>query len=202
MAQFVTKSAMEAECPGVYEVLPKQFRDVILAGQRASSQNAQIFRQGFDVLPGLVNELFARLKYKEGHDWDFWKLLAAFYLVEVRIGPNSAMRAGEKIYSTMPWPPQVRSLEDALRFTEIAYAESHLRGPFEHIGGWRVESTAPGRMVMVDSSPYPCSLNEGVIAGIARAFAKQKPSYQLLDPATAKRNGGRATRYEVTFRPV
>ncbi len=202
MSKFVTRQQMEAESPGIYDVFPAQFRDRIPADVFASPQNAMIFRNGFDVMPGMVTEMFGRLKYTDGTNWPMWKLLAAFYLVEAKVGRNSVKLTGEKIYSTMPWPPQVRSLADALRFTETAYFESHLRSPKDVAGCWRVESEGKGSMVLADDTPYPCFVNEGVVAGICRAFAKQNPSYKLVQADKAKRAGGTVTRYEVTFAPA
>jgi hypothetical protein len=199
MTRFVTRQAMESESPGVYDALPAQFRDKLPAEVFASPQNAMIFRNGFDVFPGMVNDLFEQLNYVEGTKWPMWKLVACFYLVEVRIGKNSVKHTGEKIYSTMPWPPEVRSVADALRFTDTAYFESHLRAPRSVAGCWRVESESPTRLLLADDTPYPCCLNEGVIAGICRAFARQNPVYKIVEPARAKRAGGTVTRYEVVF---
>ncbi|UQA55556.1 hypothetical protein [Polyangium aurulentum] len=192
---------MESECPGVYEQLPRQFRDKLPARVQASPQNASIFRAGFDFFPGLITDLFNRLKYVEGTVWPMWKLVAAFYLVEARIGESAVKHAGEKIYSTMSWPPHLRTVADALRFTETAYFESHLRAPRWLAGCWRVEHETPTRMVLADDTPYPCRVNEGVVAGISRAFARHKPRYRILDPDQAKRAGGTVTRYEITFTP-
>src|SRR5262245_30696885 len=178
---------MDAVSKEIYPLLPEQFRDRLPAEAKASAQNSEIFRATLYVMPRLVGELFAQVKYTDGSDWLMWKLVAAFYLVEKRIGPNSVRQAGERIYSTMPWPPAVHSLTDALRFTTVAYAESHLRQATEIVGCWRVESESPGRTVLVDDTPYPCFVNEGVIAGISRAFAGEKPSYTLLDSDHAKR---------------
>jgi hypothetical protein len=199
MPKFVTRLEMDAVSKEIYPLLPLQFRDVLPVEAKASAQNSEIFRATLHVMPRLVNELFAQVKYDDGADWPMWKLVAAFYLVEKRIGPNSVRQAGERIYSTMPWPPLVKSLADALRFTEVAYFESHLRAPHEVVGRWRVEAEAPGRTVLVDETPYPCYVNEGVIAGICRAFANQKPSYEVDG---AKRTGGKTTRYEVTYQPA
>jgi hypothetical protein len=202
MAKHVTRSEMDAVSNEIYPLLPKQFRDRLPAEAKASAQNTEIFRATLHVMPSLVNVLFNQVKYKDGDDWLMWKLVAAFYLIEQRIGPNSVRQAGERIYSTMPWPPMVQSLADALRFTEAAYFESHLRAPAEIVGGWRVQSEERGRTVLVDDSPYPCNVNEGVIAGICSAFSKQKPLYRILELESAKRSGGMTTRYEVRFEPA
>jgi hypothetical protein len=202
MAKYVSRSEMDAVSNEIYPLLPKQFRDRLPAEAKASAQNTEIFRATLHVMPSLVNVLFNQVKYKDGDDWLMWKLVAAFYLIEQRIGPNSVRQAGERIYSTMPWPPMVKSLADALRFTEVAYFESHLRAPAEIVGGWRVQSEERGRTVLVDDTPYPCNVNEGVIAGICSAFSKQKPLYRILDLDTSKRSGGTTTSYEVRFEPA
>jgi hypothetical protein len=202
MPKFVTRAEMDAVSNEIYPSLPEQFRDVLPVDVKASSQNSEIFKATLLVMPRLVNELFAQVKYTDGAEWLMWKLVAAFYLVEKRIGPNSVRLAGERIYATMPWPPMVKSLADALRFTEVAYFESHLRASPDVAGGWRVLSETPGRTVMADDTPYPCNVNEGVIAGICAAFSKQNGSYTILDAHEAKRSGGMITRYEVLFEPV
>jgi hypothetical protein len=202
MARFVTQAEMDAISPEIYPLLPPQFRDALAAEVWASPQNSEIFRATFSFDPSLVNGLFEQLQYEEGKEWQQWKLVAAFYLVEKRIGPNTVRKAGERIYSTMPWPPQVKSIADALRFTEIAYLEAHLRAPRERAGGWRVEAEQPGLTVLVDETPYPCNVNEGVVSGISVAFAAQKPSYRLLEPERTKRAGGLCTRYEVSYEPA
>jgi hypothetical protein len=202
MPRFVSRAEMDAVSTEIYRSLPEQFRDVLPSEAKASKQNSEIFRATLHVMPSLVNDMFAQVKYTDGSDWVMWKLVAAFYLVEKRIGPTCVRQAGERIYSTMPWPPSVKSLADALRFTEVAYFESHLRAPHEVVGCWRVDSEQPGRIVLIDDTPYPCNVNEGVIAGICRAFAKQKPLYSIADPDKAKRSGGTTTRYVVLFEPA
>lgn len=201
-ASTVSAATMNAVSREIYPLLPVQFRDRLPSEVLASAQNAEIFRATFSFNPGMVDELFAQVQYAPGSDWPMWKLVAAFYLVEKRIGPNTVRKAGERIYGTMPWPPEVASIADALRFTEVAYFESHLRFPKERAGRWRVEAEAPGKTVLVDETPYPCNVNEGVVAGICVAFAKQTPSYRILDAERSKRAGGTVTRYEVVFKAV
>ncbi|HEY6078048.1 MAG TPA: hypothetical protein VIW29_04560 [Polyangiaceae bacterium] len=202
MPKLVSRAEMDAVSPEIFHVIAPQFRERLPALAKASPQNADIFGATFSFMPQLVDDLFRQVQYERGSEWEMWKLVAAFYLVEKRIGPNSVRKAGERIYSTMPWPPQVQSLADALRFTEVAYFESHLRSPPDVVGGWRVESEQPGVTVLIDDTPYPCNVNEGVVAGICGAFSKQKPSYTLLEPDTAKRSGGQSTRYEVKYTPA
>lgn len=199
---YVTAAEMNAVSREIYPLLPEQFRDTLPSEVVASAQNTDIFRATLSFNPRTLDELFAQVVYTPGADWPMWKLVAAFYLVEKRIGPNTVRKAGERIYGTMPWPPAVRSIADALRFTEVAYFESHLRAPKERAGRWRVEEERPGLTILADENPYPCNVNEGVVAGICVAFAKQNPSYRILDPERSKRAGGLTTRYEVVFKPA
>jgi hypothetical protein len=201
MSRYITREAMEAEVPGVYHILPPQFRDRLPAEVWAAPQNAQIFRATFGAMPRLVDDLFAKLRYLERMEWPMWKLVAAFYLIEVRIGHTTVRQAGEKIYSTMKWPGHIHSIADALRHTQTAYFESHLRAPASAAGCWRVDFETPKQMVVADDTPYPCHVNEGVISGICRAFGQQRPVYRILDRETAKRAGGTVTRYQIDFLP-
>jgi hypothetical protein len=202
LTTYLTREQIEGVSAGLYDVLAPQFRDRLPAEALASPQNAQIFRATFATVPHIVDDLFTRLAYVEGTEWPMWKLVGAFYLIEARIGSSAVLEAGRQIYATMPWPPEVRSIADALRFTEIAYAASHFLSAASLVGCWRVESEAKGRIVLVDDTPYPCFVNEGVVAGICAAFAKQEPVYTVLDAETAKRAGGMITRYAVTFTPA
>jgi len=202
MPTYLKRAEIEAVSAGLYDVLAPQFRDRLPADALASAQNAEIFRATFMAVPSVVDDLFARVGYVEGDDWPMWKLVTTFYLIEAKLGSQDVLDAGKQIYSTMPWPPEIKSIADALRFTTIAYATSHFLGPAEAVGCWRVESEVRGRIVLVDDTPYPCFVNEGVIAGICAAFSRQDPSYEVLDAASAKRAGGMITRYGVTFTPA
>ena len=202
MNRYVTREDMEAEAPGVYALLPAQIRDRLPADAWASPMNARIFRATFGAMPRLVDDLFARLDYTDRAQWPMWKLVAAFHLIEIRIGQSTVRQAGEMIYSTMLWPSQLRSVADALRHINTAYFESHLQAPPSLVGCWRVEEDSPSRIVVADDTPYPCHVNEGVVAGICRAFSRQRPVYRILDPKWAKRAGGTVTRYQVDFLPL
>ena len=202
MPSFVTETEMNSVSREIYGNLPVQFRDRLPSEVLASPRNSQIFRATFSFDPKLIDALFKQLLYDDGSEWPMWKLVSCFYLIEKRIGPNTVRKAGEHIYSTMPWPPQVKSLADALRFTQIAYFESHLRAPKDRAGCWRVELEKPGLTILTDETPYPCNVNEGVVSGICMAFTKQKPSYRVLEPEKSKRAGGLVTRYEVSYRPL
>lgn len=198
--RYVTREEMEAVSPGLYEAVAPQFRDRLASQALASPQNAEIFRAMFSSVPEVVDALFERVGYVEETEWPMWKLVTAFYVIQAQLGPQAVVESGKQIYATMPWPEGVRSIADALRFTTIAYTSSHFLSPVEIVGCWRVEREERGHIVLVDDTPYPCFVNEGVVAGICQAFAKQSPSYTIAP--NAKRDGGTVTSYSVRFTPV
>lgn len=202
MRRLVTRAEMDAVSKEIYPILPPQFRDGLPLNVRVSAQTTRVFRGALQIMPRVVNELFGMMSYVEGSDWQMWKLLATLYMIEKRIGPNCVRTAGEHIYSTMPWPPSVKSIEDALRFVQDAYLHAHMLAPVEVIGSWRVLSEQPGRMKLEDATPYPCHFCEGVVAGICTSFARQRPTFLLAEPNASKRTGGVATRYDIRYDPA
>jgi hypothetical protein len=200
MSQFVGRKEIEAYGKEVYEALPITFRDRLPAGFKAQAQNAEIFRRAFQALDSQVNRLFAQLGYQEGEAWDQWKLISAFYLVEQKIGKTASISVGTKIFGTMPWPPQIKCLEDALEGIEGAYRASH-EASFDLIGGWPVLEKRAGYMKIANATPYPCYLEEGTIAGVCAGFPAQRASYQIMPKPSPKRDGGTRTIYEVKFLP-
>lgn len=202
MRKLVTRADMDTVSKEIYPLLPAQFRDRLPLNVRVSSQTTRVFRGALQVMPRVVNELFALMSYVDGTDWQLWKLVATLYMIEKRIGPNSVRTAGEHIYSTMPWPPSVKSIEDALRFVQIAYLDAHMQAPTEVIGAWNVRSEQPGHMKLEDATPYPCHFCEGVVAGICSSFSQQRPAYALAEAHRAKRAGGMATLYDIRYDPA
>jgi hypothetical protein len=199
MGKLVTRAEMDAVSKDIYPMLPAQFRDVLAADVKVSGQTTRVFRGSLQVMPRVVNELFALMKYVEGTDWLLWKLLATLYMIEKRIGPNSVRTAGEHIYSTMPWPSGVQSIEDALRFVQTAYSNAHMQASPELNGFWRVRSEKRGRILLEDATPYPCYFCEGVVAGICSTFSRQGPTYVISEPAATKRTGGLTTLYDIRY---
>jgi hypothetical protein len=196
----VSKEEINKYGKDVFEAIPRQFRQRLPAGVTAQPQNAEIFRRAFRTLDSQADRLFTRLGYQEGEPWEQWKLLAAFYLVECQIGKTASTNVGTKIFETMPWPPSVTCLEDALDGLEGAYRASHEAG-FELIGGWPVLEARPGYMKISNATLYPCFLEEGTLAGVCNGFRAQRPSYRMLTNPIPKRQGGLETIYEVTFLP-
>jgi hypothetical protein len=199
MGKLVTRAEMDVVSKDIYPLLPTQFRDALPADVKVSSQTTKVFRGALQIMPRVVNELFALMKYVEGTDWQLWKLLATLYMIEKRIGPNSVRTAGEHIYSTMPWPPSVQSIEEALRFVQAAYLHAHAPAPAEVIGSWIVRAEQPGRMELEDATPYPCHFCEGVVAGICSTFSRQRPTYALSEHEPSKRAGALITRYDIRY---
>ncbi len=196
---YVSEDEIRRYGDDVYLAISAQFRGRLAAGVKAHPQNAAIFRRAFANLDSQVDRLFDRLDYREGEPWEQWKLMAAFYLVEVQIGKNASTMVGTKIFETMPWPPSVRCLEDALKGIDGAYRASHHGAASKLIGGWPVLENRPGFIRIACATPYPCHMEEGTIAGVCSAFREQRPTYELLSDPPPKRDGGLQTLFEVRF---
>jgi hypothetical protein len=192
---FVGRDQLEAV--GAWEYLPESVRSRLPVGLYASSQNTMIFRRGFSFLQSFVDALFQRLGHVEGERWEQWKLLAAFYAVEKEVGPVTCTRVGREIFSTMPWPPQVKTAEDALGGLQFAFADSHEHAPTALIGGWPVTERRDDVWIVDNTTLYPCSLEEGTISGVCKAFGA---TCRLLPDPLPKRLGGTTSRFEVRLR--
>lgn len=196
---FLSPTEIEAQVPGLLSLLPDALRSKIPANVRVSPQNTMVIRNGFGFLQRFIDDLFDRLDYVEGQQWSMVKLLGAFYFIEKEIGRAAVKRVGSEIFKTMPWPPHVQNVEDALCGIDAAYRSSHLDAPFELSGGWPVREQSPGRLLIENATPYPCFLEEGTIAGVCAAFPRDHAQYKLLSSPLPKREGGATTLYEVTY---
>ena len=65
-----------------------------------------------------------------------------------------------------PWPPEIQTVEDALRSINTAYHMNH-RG---EVGYYQAETLDDGLIRMICENPYPCDFDYGLIYGVARAY--------------------------------
>ncbi|AKT38352.1 hypothetical protein [Chondromyces crocatus] len=201
MSIFVTREEIEAIDPLLWKVLPLQIRERLPRSLTASPLNTTVLRRAFTMLRPFLERLFQRLGYEEGEPWPQWKLLAAFYLIQEEVGPATLFKVGRQIYATMPWPPSVRSVTDAVMGLDPAFRAAHHDAPDALIGAWRVVEAVPGRMVIESSTLYPCHLEEGTITGVCDGFSNERPRAALLMNRRPKRDGGRVTSFEVVYNP-
>ncbi len=82
------------------------------------------------------------------------------------IGPRTVKTIGKEIPETVEWPPEIEGVEAGLGALDDVY-QMHHKGDvgyyeFEKIGG------TSGRMVC--ETPYPASMDQGIVEGIVKKF--------------------------------
>jgi hypothetical protein len=153
----------------------------------------------------LVIKLFKKHLHRS-IEADFWYPLQAvlrFYAdVIPAIGENTLFAIGKHMPEAAVWPADVTTIEAGLASIDIAYhlnhrADGHVMFDpgtgtmLEGIGHYRCEIQGKRRIVMTCDTPYPPTLDHGIITGTAR---KWKPWANVaLDPSKPSRPQGGAS---------
>lgn len=124
--------------------------------------------------------------------------LNAFQEIARDVGDPVLRNIGSMIPETAVWPPDVKSIAQALASIDAAYYLNHRNGP---IGHYRFEQTAENAGRFVCDNPYPCAFDLGIIEGTSRKFAPAD-AYPLVEhDATqpCRKNGGGACTYNIMW---
>jgi hypothetical protein len=139
------------------------------------------------------------------HDpkWEMWYLqknwLSAFREISETFGQETLHAIGLKIPENAKFPPDIDTIENALRSIDVAYHMNHRGG---EIGIYGFESTGPRSATMVCRNPYPCSFDRGIIEAMAVRFKPDDSvavSVQHDDSAPCRRHGADSCTYLVTW---
>lgn len=202
---FVTRTEIDAVWPEAYSLIPAQVRDRIPANVLAAAENSLTFRKGFSFLQSFVDQMFADLQYVEGEPWPMWKLISAHSMVEAKVGHETVKRVGATIFSTIPWPKSVTTIQKAVRELDVAYCNSHSHSRASEpsrraIGGWSIEREENSRIFLTTSTLYGDSIDEGVVDGLCQAFQSQSAKYVFPPGGPRKRDGATTTKYILSFK--
>lgn len=74
---------------------------------------------------------------------------------------------GMKVPDMVPWPPNVQTVEDALKGLNIAYEMNHRGGNF---GSYQVDFQENRNAVVTCHNPYPSDFDYGLIYRIVQKF--------------------------------
>jgi hypothetical protein len=107
--------------------------------------------------------------------------LNAFKLISEKVGPSTLYQIGSSIPANAQWPPNIKSLEDALTSIDVAYHLNHrLNGEIlynptsnlmkEGIGHYRFTKVDARKAKMVCENPYPCDFDRGLIESVSNKF--------------------------------
>jgi hypothetical protein len=126
-------------------------------------------------------------------------VLDSFKTVLEKIGPSTTRGIGQKIPEKAPFPPDINSIETALRSIDVAYRMNH-RGA-QRMGTYRFESTGPRQGRMVCENPYPCDMDHGLVEGMVERF-RPKDSIRLIvdhEPGSCRKKGAEFCAYLVRW---
>lgn len=95
---------------------------------------------------------------------------------------------GMKIPDEAEWPPDVKSVHDALASIDIAYHMNHRNG---EIGHYSYRKLNENEGIMVCNNPYPSDFDLGIVYGTAAKFSSNPASVRVtLDHREPSRKHG------------
>jgi hypothetical protein len=127
------------------------------------------------------------------------RVLNVFKAVFETVGPQTVRAIGRKIPETAEFPPELDSLEMALRSIDVAYRMNH-RGA-EHMGSYRYEQLGARHAQLACHNPYPCDMDMGLIEGVAMRFRPKDSGGVTVEhlPGKCRSNGDLSCTYSVKW---
>jgi hypothetical protein len=128
------------------------------------------------------------------------KWLDTFQQVSEKFGQNTLFEIGKKIPENAVFPPQIKTLEQALSSIDMAYRMNHRNG---EIGYYKLLSfeEKDKKAVMECYNPYPCSFDRGLITTMSRKFYKGAGaiSVELDTTKPSRQSNGDKSWYNITW---
>lgn len=114
--------------------------------------------------------------------------LDAFRTIAEKIGNNTVYSIGRKIPSNATFPPDIKTIDDALAAIDVAYHMNHRKGGVvlfdgatgkmrEGIGHYIAQRLGPKQMQVRGENPYPCDFDRGIVTAMAERF---RPAEAIL----------------------
>jgi hypothetical protein len=127
------------------------------------------------------------------------RILEAFHAIHQEIGPNTIRAVGRKIPENAQFPPDIVTVEDALRSIDVAYKMNH-RGPGS-IGGYHFTTTSERTGKMVCDNPYPCPMDEGLLEAMGERFRPKDSLWVRVEhqPGSCRVSGATACSFKITW---
>jgi hypothetical protein len=131
---------------------------------------------------------------------DRW--LSAFNLIANEVGDSVLFQIGMGVMENIQWPPGMTSVEGLVRFIDAGYHMHHRKGGkpmFDEktgvvepgIGNFALKSENPTSYIVETANPYPCSFDQGILAGgVRRLQANVTVAHDDTKPC--RKDGGRS----------
>jgi hypothetical protein len=140
--------------------------------------------------------------------------LDAFRLISERVGSHTLFQIGKKIPENAKFPPEIKTIEDALSSIDIAYHMNHRNRKGEtlfdpkriperimlegigHYGYTKIPEQ--NKALMVCENPYPCDFDWGIITTMVKRF-NQSAIVIHDDSQPCRKRAGKSCTYIVTW---
>ena len=137
--------------------------------------------------------------------------LDAFKEISEKLGDIVIRQIGKKIPESAKWPPEIKTIEDALSSIDVAYHLNHRKNKKvmfdpstgrmdEGIGHYKFEKVDDHTAKIVCDNPYPCDFDMGIIEATANKF---KPKGKIVrithEEGSCRKKGDRFCTYIVTW---
>ena len=121
----------------------------------------------------------------ENIDKDKWyplkNLLQALKFINDEIGPNTLFAIGKGIPQNAVFPPDIKTLEQALNSIDEAYHMNHRGGDIGYYKLHEFDEQAH-HALMECKNPYPHHFDRGLITAMTRKFAPEDAGYIEVIP--------------------
>ena len=127
--------------------------------------------------------------------------ISAIRTIEEKIGPVTMRTVGRKVPTNAKFPPDIRTLEEALRSLDKAYQMNHRGQQGRDIGGYHFEPAKDRGGTMICDNPYPCNFDHGLIDALCERFRPKDATWIRVDhdPKGCRQQGSPACTYHIKW---
>ncbi len=181
-----------------------------------NGKTVKTIAEGFGLVKHLAEQHFSagglpkinEIKNDEWYSQEKW--LKVFESVARSYEDDGLFKIGMKIPENAVFPPNIKTIEDALQSIDIAYHLNHRKNGFvmfdqltgkmeEGIGHYGYKKIEGKNMVIMECiNPYPCSFDKGIIAYMAKKFM---PNAKIIHdkPEICRKTGSDGCTYIITW---
>jgi len=126
--------------------------------------------------------------------------LTAIKSIEEKIGPVTMRAVGRKVPEHAKFPPEITTIEQALRSLNVAYQMNHRGQQGGNIGGYRFDTAGHGGRMVCDN-PYPCNFDHGIIEALCERFRPKDSVWVRVEhaPLGCRHKGGSDCTYLISW---
>ena len=126
------------------------------------------------------------------------------------MGSKALYSIGKSVPQNAAWPPEIKSVKDALASIDVAYHMNHARQSrclfdartgkaAEGIGHYRYRDAGEREAEVACETPYPCAFDKGLVYAVADKFRPAGTLVRVHHGEACRAEGARACVLTVTW---